>query len=73
MLHGSVGQPYHRCLWAEGKAPDGLCITPTLIPACAPAQDTFQLDVSETQGSANQKSFIKTVLNEKLTFAHRNS
>lgn len=43
------------------------------FPACAPAQDTFQLDISETRGSTNQKSFIKTVLNEKLTFAQRNS
>lgn len=41
--------------------------------ACAPVQDTFQLDISETRGSSNQKSFIKTVLNEKLTFAQRNS
>lgn len=29
--------------------------------------------ISEIQGSINQKSFIKTVLNEKLTFAQRNS
>ena len=73
VLHSSMGQSYHRCLWAEGKATDGLCIAQTQLPACAPAQDTFQLNIAETQGSTNQKSFIKTVWNEKLTFAQRNS
>lgn len=64
-----MGQSHHRCQGAGGKATGGLCIAQTFIPACAPAQDTFQLDVSET----HQKSFIRTVLNEKLTFAKRNS
>lgn len=61
VLPGSVGQPNH------------LCLTQTQLPAQAPALGTFQLDISETQGSANQKSSVKTVLNKRLTCAQRNT
>lgn len=40
---------------------------------CAPAHNTFQLDISDTQDSTNQKSRTETVLNEKLIFLQMNN
>lgn len=45
----------------------------TQITAHAPAHNTLQLDISETHGSTNQKSFTETILNEKLIFLQTNS
>ena len=62
-----MGQPHTTVGGLEVKPPRA----PAQILARAPARHAFQLNVSETQGSTNQKSFIKTVLNEKPTFAQR--
>lgn len=45
----------------------------TQITARASAHSASQLDISETQGSADQKSFTETLLNEKLIFLQMHS